>query len=175
MGKDRSQYLIFLDGAEFPIRVTVEGAVEVWLPPAPPEIRDFGSPKPLLLTSAQTAVDLEVTVADALEGFVPAFLSVTNLSLFRRDERVQAERTVHQEISTVLSGTLHIMSALDQERVLSPGEDIRFEKSEGEIRAIRFQGKHFEFDFFGKVRGLKTCIRGTCNILMPSYWEWLKK
>jgi TIR domain len=174
LGTDPYQYRMSFKGSKLPVRVNVQGPLQVLFAGSPVESIDFGSPKPILLQSDENGVDLDVTLPEPLRNLLPAPLSVNRVSLFRIDERVEAQRTVVQEVSTVLSGTLRLESLGGQELSLHSGEEIQFEQSQGEIRTLQLNEGNLALQFHGWIKGMKTCSGGICKSLMPTYFEWLR-
>jgi hypothetical protein len=172
-GKERQTYHVYLQRSEFPIRVTVQGAVAVQLPVAPREILDFGPPKPLILRSSGTGVDLEFNLAHPRTNLLTAPLSITGLSLYRLDEQVGKERSVVRRVSTILSGTFSFDFTRGQSQKLIINEEIRLNKPIGKINEIRLHEDHLEIAFKGYVQELKSCLDDNCSSLMPTYLKWL--
>jgi TIR domain len=174
LGTDPYQYRVSFKGSKLPVRVNVQGPLQVLLTGSPVESVDFGSPKPILLQPDENGIDLDVTLSEPLRNLLPAPLSVSRVSLFRIDERVEAQQTVVQEVSTVLSGTLRLESLGGQELSLRSGEQIQFENSQGEIRTLQLNEGNLALQFNGRINGMKTCSGRSCKSLMPTYYEWLR-
>jgi hypothetical protein len=172
-GKKRQKYHVSLQRSEFPIRATVQGVVAVGLPAAPREIFDFGPPKPLLLQSSGTGVDLELSLAHPRSNLLTAPLSINSLSLYRLDEQVGKDRSLVQHVSTILSGTFSFDSEKDQSQNLSLSEEILLKKPIGKIHEIRLHEDHLEIAFKGYVQELKSCFNDNCSSLKPTYLKWL--
>jgi hypothetical protein len=173
LGPDPYQYRVSFKASKLPVRVNVQGPLQVLFAGSPVESIDFGSPKPILLQSDENGIDLDVTLLGPLRNLLPAPLSVNRVSLFRIDERIEAQRTVVQMVSTVLSGIVRLESLGGQEFSLRSGEEIQFENSQGEIRTLQLNEGNLALQFHGRIKGMKTCSGGICRSVMPTYFEWL--
>jgi hypothetical protein len=173
LGTDPYQYRVSFKGSNLPVRVNVQGSLQVMLSGNPVESIDFGFPKPILLQSDESGTDLDITLPEPLRNLLPAPLSVSRVSLFRIDERIEAQRTVVQMVSTVLSGIVRLESLGGRELSLRSGEEIQFENSQGEIRTLQLNESNLAVQFNGRIKGMKTCSGGICTSLMPTYFEWL--
>ncbi len=172
-GTDPYQCRISLKGSHSPIRVSVQDSLQVLVARSPAKSIDFGSPKPLFLQPDPNGVDLEITLEQPQQNLLPPSLSINGLALLRIDERVEPERTVVQEVSTILSGMVRFESLGGQERTLPPRDLIQFENSRGEVRTLQVNESHLNLEFHGQVQGMRTCSGRTCKSLMPTRFEWL--
>lgn len=173
LGTDTYQYRVSFKEFKIPLRVNVQGHLQMLLSGRPIELIDFGSPKPVLLQSDESGTDLDITLSDALRNLLPGPLAVNRVSLFRVDERVQGQRTIVQMVSTVLSGIIRLESLGGQELPLSSGEEIQFEDSQGELRTLQLNEGNMALQFKGLIKGMKSCSGRSCKGLMPTYLEWL--
>jgi hypothetical protein len=173
MGTDPYQSRISLRGSTFPVRVSVQDSLQLLVAGSPAQSIDFGPPKPLILQPDPNGVNLEITPERPQQNLLPAPLSISGLALLRIDERVEAQRTVVREVSTILSGMVRFESLGGEERSLPSGEMIQFENSRGEIRTLQVNEDHLTIEFQGQVQGMKTCVGKTCKSLMPTALEWL--
>jgi hypothetical protein len=172
-GKNPLTYHIHLQRSEFPIRVTVQGSLAVKLSAAPREIVDFGHPKPLLLQPNETGVDLELSLAHPDKDLLVSPLSINGLFFYRLDEHMEGERTVVQQISTILSGFYSFVYMGGQDPQLIMNEGIRLKNPVGKIQEIRLQKENLEIAFQGYVQELSSCSGEHCTNLMPTYLKWL--
>ena len=172
-GAEPRQLRISLQGSTLPIRINVQGRLQLLLAEGRAESIDFGPPKPIVLMPDDNQVDLDLTLTQLPKNLLSAPLSVGSLALLRIDERLEPQRTIIQEVSTVLSGRLRLTSLGGQERVLPSGEMIQFDNSRGEIRALQVNGDHLALEFYGQVQGMKTCFGKTCTSVMPTRLAWL--
>jgi len=173
LGTDPYQYRISMKGSTLPVRVSVQDSLQVLVARSSVQSIDFGSPKPLILQPDPNGVNLEITLERPPQNLLPAPLSISGLALLRIDERVEPQRTVVQEVSTILSGMMRFESVGGKERSLPSGEMIQFENSWGEIRRFQVNEDHLTIEFQGQVQGMKTCVGKTCKSLMPTSLEWL--
>jgi hypothetical protein len=173
LGTDPSQYRVFIKGSNRPVRVNVQGPLQVLLAGKHGEAIDFDFPKPIILQSNEHGIDLDITLPKPSQNLLPAPLAVERIAMFRIDERVEAERTVVREVSTVLSGTVDFKSLSGQVLTLRSGEEVRFEESQGEIRTLELNQNNLTVQFHGRIGGMTTCSGGVCESVMPTQLEWL--
>jgi hypothetical protein len=167
------QYRLSLEGADAVLQVDVSGQVRVEGRGIGVEQLDFPAPDALRLQPGSGEINLELAFPEmALQPFSP-MLRATNLSFLRIDQYLENNRTLIRDASTILSGTLYLVSLTDQERNLRSGEAIRLEHAEGEIRTLRLQDDHIEMNFHGRVRGMTTGSEESSRSLMPTWLEWL--
>jgi hypothetical protein len=168
------QYRLSMNGSGLVLRVDVDGPIGVGFSGAPAEQLDSATPRSILLRPGSHAVDLDLTPSGRSTGAFPVGLSASDLSLFRIDQFMGAERTVIRRVSTILSGTLRFEALHGQERSLRPGEGVQFARSHGEIRALRLYDDHIALKFHGRVRGMTFGSGENHRSLMPTYFEWLR-
>lgn len=173
LGTDPYQYRVSIKGSTRPLRVNVQGPLQVLLAGNPNEAIDFASPKPILLQPDASGVDLDITLPEPLTNLLPASLALSQVALFRVDERIEAQRTAIREVSTVRSGTVNFELLGGQVLTLRSGEEIRFEQSLGEIRTLQLNEGNLALQFHGWIKGMTTCSGGVCNSVMPTQLEWL--
>lgn len=95
-------------------------------------------------------------------------LAIDDLRLYRVDQDVDLEATSVDLVSTIEGGTLSA-DWLGEPRVLDPGEGIRFETFQGEIRSLRLLGDTIVLDAQGlDVTGLRSGLSGAGESLMPT-------
>jgi hypothetical protein len=173
LGTAPYQYRVSFKDSSRPVRVNVQGPLQVLFAGRPAETMDFDFPKPILLQPAEHEVDLDITLPEPLPNLLPAPLAVSRVAIFRVDERIEAQRTVVREVSTVLSGTVGFESLGGQVLTLRSGEEIRFEQSQGEFRTLQLREDNLALQFHGRIRGMTTCTGGVCKSVMPTQLEWL--
>lgn len=173
LGTDPYQYRVSFKGFNRPVRVNVQGPLQVLFAGRPTETMDFDVPKPLLLQPDEKGVDMDITLPEPSRNLLSGPLAVSRIALFRIDERVEAERTVIQEVSTVLSGTVGFESLGGQVLTLRSSEEIWFEESQGEIRTLELNQNNLTVQFHGRIGGMTTCSGGVCESVMPTQLEWL--
>jgi hypothetical protein len=168
------QYRLSMNGSGLVLRVDVDGPIGIGLSGAPAEQLDSATPRPILLRPGSHEVDLDFTPSGASANAFPVRLSASDLSLFRIDQFMDAERTVIRRVSTILSGTVRLEALHGQERSLRPGEGVQFARSHGEIRALRLYDDRIALKFHGRVRGMTVGSGESPRSLMPTYFEWLR-
>jgi hypothetical protein len=168
------QYRLSLKASDLKLRADINGLVQIGIPGRGLEQLDFAAPDAVLLQSGAGEVDLDLAFPDKAQLSFSSQLSANDLSLFRIDEFLNLNQTLIRRVSTILSGTLYFVSLNDQERKLRPGEAIRFERAQGEIRTLRLQEDQIELKFHGRVRGMTIGAGESSRSLMPTWLEWLR-
>jgi hypothetical protein len=168
------QYRLSMNGSALVLRVDVDGPIGIGFSGAPAEQLDSATPRSILLRPGSHEVDLDFTPSGPSANAFPVRLSVSDLSLFRIDHFMDAERTVIRRVSTILSGTVRLEALHGQERSLRPGEGVQFAQSHGEIRALRLYDDRIALKFHGRVAGMTVGSGESYRSLMPTYFEWLR-
>jgi len=156
------------------VRADVEGAVSVLIAGSPARHLEFASPRPIVLRSGSGAVDLALTFPSVPQTPLAPQLSVRALSFSRVDQFVESRRSLVRRVSTILSGTLFLESLDGEKRQLRPGEELQFEESTGEIRAVRLEDSQISVRYHGRVQGMTTGSGEGHRSLMPTYLEWMR-
>jgi len=167
------RYRLSIKGSKLNLRAGVHGPIEIGQPGMPPEQVNFLSPKSVLFQSDSKEINLDINLLQGTKSTFSRQLLADSLSLFHVDEHVDLEHTIVRRISTVLSGTLYFESLGGKEYRLRPGQEIRFETSEGEIRTLELKDDHIALAFQGRVQGMTTGSDTSRISLMPTYLEWL--
>lgn len=167
------QYRLSLKGANLELRAGVSGLIEMGRPGKPPEQVNFLSPKSVIFSAGSEEINLDINLLAGTKNAFPQQLLADSLSLSRIEEHVNGEHTIVRRISTILDGALYFEALEGKERRLRPGQEIRFESSEGEIRTLALKEDHIAFAFHGRVRGMTTGGDKNQISLMPTYLEWL--
>lgn len=166
------QFRLTMNGKDLQLKADVNGPIEVALAGSPVRQLTFSSPEFIQLRAGSGALDLDLGFAALEKNTFAPQLSATDISLFRIDNLIDDQRTVIRKVSTVLSGALYFESLGGKELRLRPGEEIRFDSSQGRIRTIALNDDHISFAFHGKVRGMTTG-GSDARSLMPTWLEWL--
>jgi hypothetical protein len=164
------QYRISLGGLTRPTAANVQGPIRLVVSGGGTALLDCATPRPIVMHPAPD-VDLDLSFLDALPGALQ--LRVRQLALARREDDPGPGGTGSRLVSTVLSGTLYFLFN-GTERKLRPGEMLRFARSDGDIRTLRWERDHIVLDFRGRVRGLTTGWDDGSRSLMPSPLDWLR-
>jgi hypothetical protein len=162
----RQEFRIRADSKR-PVTLNVDGVVKASLQGSRWEIFDFSFPKPMTLYAGDTGTDLTVRLSAAEAELLPVPLSVKSLSLTRVDERADKERSVVQEVSTVVSGRLRV-DAANVARPLANGERVIIDQPLGRIQEIRLAADHVAMRFEGKARTVLVCANEVCQDLRPT-------
>jgi TIR domain len=173
LGADPRGYRMSFKGSALPLAANAQGSVQVTVAAGTAQPIDFGAPKPIGLEPDQGGVDLAISPVDRSRDLLATPLRVGSLSLFRIDERVEAQRTIVQIVSTIAAGTLRLEGLGGQSRVLRPGDGLRFGESRGELRALQLRDGALSLRFHGQVRRMQACSPGGCESWMPTPLEWL--
>jgi hypothetical protein len=75
---------------------------------------------------------------------------------------------------SILSGSIYFEELNGQELKVRPGEEIRFENSQGEIESLELKEDGVVFQFRGRVHGMTAGSAETSRSLMPTWLDWLK-
>jgi len=168
------EYVLSLEASGRELRADVEGPVSVGVAGSPPRLLDFASPRPIVLRAGSGDVDLALAFASLPQALLAPQLSVRGLSFARVDQLIDTGRSLVRRVSTILSGTLFLESLDGEKRQLRPGEELRFEESSGEIRALRLEDNQIAVRYHGRVRGMTTGSGEGHRSLMPTYLEWMR-
>jgi hypothetical protein len=168
------QVRLSLERAAQELRVDVWGAILIGVAGEGAEVRDFASPRSILLRCGGERVDLDLGLAGDGRRPLARQLLAEDLLLSRIEESVGAERTLVRRVSTVLSGTLYFESLSGQARPLRPGEALRFAAARGEIRTLDLADGHLGLKFHGRVRGMASGSGERPRSLMPTSLDWLR-
>jgi hypothetical protein len=168
------QYRLSIKSRELTLHADVNGPVGIGLPGTPPQRLNFLSPKAVLVRFGPNDVDLDIRFRSGSKGAFARQLLVEDLSLFHIEEHSNTEQTIVRSAPTVLTGKLYFESLGGSERLLRPGERIRFESSHGEVRTLELRSDRIAFGFHGQVRGMTTGPFQSPRSLMPTYLEWLR-
>jgi hypothetical protein len=167
------QYRLFIKGTAQDLQAEVYGLIEIGQPGIPPKQLNFLTPKSILFRSDSSDIDLDINLLKGAKNTFSRQLLADSLSFFHVDEHVNAEQTIVRRISTVLSGMLYFESLGGKEYRLRPGQELRFQFSDGEIRTLELKDDRIAFEFHGQVKGMTTGSDKSQISLMPTYLEWL--
>jgi hypothetical protein len=165
---------VLLDHASVPLRVTVNGPVQVGLPNTEARAFDFQTPRSLILETDSSDTSLQLLFAPGAVAPFASQLAVEKLALSRIDEFESPDGTTAHEVSTILSGTIWFEALNGQARKLRPSELLRFDSTAGVIRTIELQNRHLAMQFRGTVRGMRSGWGDAPVNLMPTWLEWLR-
>lgn len=173
-GDGSQQFRLSLRGLDRPLHVTAYGPIRMDGAGLPPDVVDFASPRPITVKAGAQVLDLDLELPMQTSRAFSPQLRVQDLSLLRIEGFMSRESPSIQQRSTVLSGTIYFESLGGTPRSLRANERLRFERSEGEIPALRLGGGSIALDFEGRVRGMTSGSYDNPRSLMPSLLEWLR-
>jgi hypothetical protein len=169
-----NQYRLSTNATNLPLQAAVHGPVSVSLAGAPTRTLDFAAPKSVLLRGGSEEVTLDLTFPSLPQSPLSPQLEVRDISFSRVDQFLDLNQTLIKRLSTILSGTLSFESLNSQELHLRPGEELRFEHSQGEIRSLESGADHIGLKYWGRVRGMTAGTGEGHRSIMPTYLEWLE-
>jgi hypothetical protein len=169
-----NHYGVFLSTAVLSLQGALNGPLRVGLAGAPARVYDFASPKPIVLAGGSEDMIMDLTFSAMPQAPVAPQLRVSDLSVLRIDQFLGPGRTIVTRLSTILSGTLFFESLNGEERRLREGEELKFERSNGELRTVELAANHIAWKFHGRVRGMTTGTGEGRRSLMPTWLEWLR-
>jgi hypothetical protein len=167
------RYRLSLKGTDLDLRADANGSVQVAIPGTGIRTLELTSPDDFRFQSGSNDVDLDMAFLDKTPASLSSQLPASSLSFFHIDEFLDANRTLVRRVSTILSGTLYLVSLNDQERKLRPGEAIQFEQVQGEFRTFLLQDDHIDAKFHGRARGMTIGSGESRRSLMPTWLDWL--
>ncbi len=166
---------VSLYGLPEPIRVNVMGYVTVQYPPKIHYTSDFGSPKPVVLSSDGRSVDFVLTYLATPSSWLSNPLPISQLTFVRVDERITLRTSSILEVSTIISGIIRIGTLEDLTITLRPQDLIRLGTVKGSITALNQEDNGIRLQFVGDTTRLEKCVGTACQSEMPTRWVWLRK
>jgi hypothetical protein len=168
------QYRWALQGTGFDLRADVVGPVRVDPQGGTERQLTFLSPKPVIFEPQSNDVNLDLTFLVLPQKLSPVPRNIQDLSLLRIENRRGPDGLPVRRVSTILSGSIYFEELNGQELKLRPGEEIRFENSQGEIESLELKDDGVVFQFRGRVHGMTAGSAEICRSLMPTWLDWLK-
>jgi hypothetical protein len=161
-------------GEEAEHRVNLSGPIDL-AGPAPEGHRlDFQIPRPVRIRCGKQAVTLDLGLHGDSDGKeVIAGLHISELDFIRVDQRATHRGTAIRRRSAIRSGTLFMESLNGRAMQLRPGQVLRFQRVEGEIRTAGLTKDAIALQFHGSVAGMTTGALDDPSSLMPTWLEWL--
>ncbi len=158
---------------ELTFEIGVHGTLEITTQGSGKRQIDILNPESIKLIAGQHEVDLVLTPAEEIPITFVSQLLVRDLSFLRVDVFENRKATLVRRVSTLISGRLYQESLNGQERLLRPGENLRFASSYGQIRSLKLEKNNLAMQFFGRVQGMKTGWGKGERDLMPTHLQWL--
>jgi hypothetical protein len=133
------------------------------------------APRGLDFTSADGALDLDLTLAPGSAAPRWEQLVVRDLRLHRVHDEQGAARPLARPVSTIQSGSLFFEALGGTERKLRPGEMLRFGAASGTFLTLDLRDDGIAATFQGEVSEMRSGFGDEPRPLMPSLLEWLRK
>jgi hypothetical protein len=168
------QYRWALQGSGFDLRADVVGPVRVDPEGGTERQLTFLSPKPVIFEPQSNEVNLDLTFLVLPQNLSPVPRKIKDLSFLRIENRRGPDGLPVRRVSTIQSGSIYLEELNGQELKLRPGEEIRFESSQGEIESLELKDDGVVFQFRGRVHGMTAGSTETSRSLMPTWLDWLK-
>lgn len=168
-----NRYRLSLSGDGTTLRASVDGVVRITVPGRVNGTFDLATPKLIALEAGREEIDLDLTL-DPATGTFSRQLSVHDLSVEEVEEYPSEKSTVVRRLSTVLSGSVRLLSLRGEGLPIRSGEVIEFSHSAGELQTLTATDGHIVATFHGRVRGMSAGVGENRRSLMPSYLEWLQ-
>jgi hypothetical protein len=171
------QYRLSLELPEqhaFELKVNVKGSLELTLPGVGVEPVTYAGPAAIRMLPGSPQVVLDLTLpAGGRETF--AFLPAKDLILYRIEDYMDTRPSLPpRRVPAILSGALYLAALDGRKYPLREGEDLRFKKSEGLIRALKLERNQLALTFHGDVQGMTSGWQKTRVPLMPTVLDWLR-
>jgi hypothetical protein len=162
-----------LDAGKVALAATVQGQVGVRRGGGPPEIYDFGPPKPVVIQTSAAGIELDFVPVAPLPNLLPAPVRIEAMSLTRLEEREVMNTTRVQNASTVVSGTVQVVSLRRRPRALESGETVELSHATGELQRLQIDNALLVIDFRGQAERVRACVRSECSDLTARWSEWV--
>lgn len=140
---------------------------------------DYKSPQLVELVGAFAPITLQLTVVPGATLAFASQMGVSDISLLQVDELVEGTGPLARQVSSLVSGVLHLESLNGKQLALRPYEELRFTGSSGTIRKLSKsppggsdQGT-LTLEAQASVRGMTIGRQRHVRSLMPTYLEWL--
>ena len=168
------RYRLEVGGTTSDLHVSLFGPTNVSVSGMGRRALEFDVPSDMLMRSGTGGLVLDLELPEGVRSTLVPQLPVTQVSFQAVDETTDGDRTIVRRVSTILSGTIYLESLNGKSRTLRAGEVIQFERSEGELRSVRFEDDRLVLNFQGRVGGMTVGREGNQVSLMPTWLEWLQ-
>ncbi len=168
-----NQYGLSLNTMNLKFEAAVDGAVTISRPGSTKAF-DFATPKQIVMQGGSQEVNLDLTFLSLPQSALAPQLEVREIGFTRIDQFLEPNQTIVKRLSTILSGTLFLESLNGQAFPLRPGEELKFDHSQGEIRSLVLADHHIDLKYRGRVAGMTAGTGDGRRSIMPTYLEWLK-
>lgn len=169
-GKGPGQVRVSIEGDDIEIEAALLGPVRLAGAGLQPQTVEFRIPRPAVFRAKQSALDLDLTAADPASIVFSPQIGVGALSLYQ----VRQSENSPRRLSSLLSGSLYLGSLNGLEHKLRPGQELRLDGTQGEIRTIQLSPGSLGLQFHGYVDKLETGSYDNPRNLMPAWLEWLQ-
>ena len=154
------------------LQITLDGCVRAGGAAGPPSAQRGVRTVTVVLGGDE--VDLDLESIESIGFQLAPFVRIRDLSLSRIEYIAGEGTTLVRRVSTVNAGTVFLNALDGQPRVLRFAEPIRFERADGELRSVKFDGGEIALRFHGAVRGMVSGSDAHLRSWMPTWLEWLK-
>jgi hypothetical protein len=168
-------YRLSLEAPDLALQIGVRGPVQIGGAGSPPTLRDYATPRSVLLRSPAGPVDVDLRLKEVPRQIFHPQLESSGLSFSRIHEFPDAETTLVRHVSTIRSGILYLEELGGRAVPLRPGEALHFDDVRGQIRTLELREDDIVLKFRGQVRGMHTGWGNARRSLMPTYLEWLRE
>jgi hypothetical protein len=131
-------------------------------------------PTAIPVIAGDDGLDIDLAFPSLPQRPIAPQLKIRDIGFSRIDQFLGTQESVIQRVSTIVSGVMYFESLNGSERRLRSGEELRFARSEGILRAIQLTESGIVVQFHGRVGGMATGTGDTRRTLMPRYLEWLQ-
>jgi hypothetical protein len=169
-----NQYNLSTNVANLRFEAAAYGPVTIRIPGSPEGAFDFATPRQIVMQGGTDEVSLDLTFPSLPQSVLSSQLEVRDMGFARVDQFLGPDQTLVKHLSTILSGTLFFESLNGQPFTLRPGEQLNFEHSQGEIRALELGANYINLKYHGRVAGMTAGTGEGRRSIMPTYLEWLK-
>ncbi len=160
------------EGEKLDLALSVKGKLNIMLPGTTEQL-EYSSPKAIRMQPASKQIILDFSLPDGTqEAF--SFLPAQDFIFYRIEEYIGTDTSLIRRIPTILSGAFYFAELNGQKYALREGEDLRFNASEGQIRALKLEKNQLSLKFHGDVEGMTTGWEKTRLGLMPTWLVWLR-
>ena len=160
-------------GEETMHRVNLSGLIDLAGPALQGYRLDFRVPRPVRVQCGKQTVMFDLDLNGNGNRQVIAGLQVSGLEFIRIDQRTTPAGTAVRRRSAIRHGTLYMESLNGRAQQLRPGQLLRFQRAEGEIRTAELKKDAIALQFHGSVTGMTTGSLDDPSSLMPTWLEWL--
>jgi hypothetical protein len=169
-----NQFQLSTSAAHLSFQATADGPVIIGTSNSPPRPFDFKFPQSVSMHGGPQEVSLDLTFPSLPRPPLTSQLKVRDLFFSHIDQFEDSNHILVRRLSTIISGSLSFESLNGEELRLRTGEELQFERSEGELRSLDLGVNQVGFKFHGRVQGMFTGVGEGRRSIMPTWLETLK-